>query len=106
MYWIFILYDFLLDAETASPSHGSHLSEVEKNNLTSSEMSDNSQADAEMAEKKRLAAERRKKLLDQVYQGFPIFSTAQAGTIRPYEEQIFSFIIAYLTGMWPADKNR
>ena len=65
--------DFLVDAETASPTHGSHLSEVEKNNLTSSEMSENSPADAEMAEKKRLAAERRKKLLDQVRHGISTF---------------------------------
>lgn len=36
-------------------------------------MSENSPADAEMAEKKRLAAERRKKLLDQVSLGFSTF---------------------------------
>ena len=56
---------FISDAESTSPSHGSNLSEGEKNNL-SSESADMSTADFEMAEKKRLAAERRKKLLDQV----------------------------------------
>ncbi len=74
-------------------------------------MSENSQADAEMAEKKRLAAERRKKLLDQVYQGFPTFFYSIMGhhTARgprpTREEKIFSFRIAFLTGMWPEDKN-
>ncbi len=56
-----------IDAELLSPSHGLNLSEVETSNSSPSEMAaESSPADAELAEKKRLAAERRKKLLDQV----------------------------------------
>jgi len=58
---------FQIDAESLSPSHGPNLSEVETSNSSPSEMvAESSPADAELAEKKRLAAERRKKLLDQV----------------------------------------
>ena len=62
---------YFLGVETWSPSHGPSMSELEASSGSSSgalpaEVAETSVADAEMAEKKRLAAERRKKLLDQV----------------------------------------